>query len=317
MNNKRIEFNNKIDKYFEALLSNERYDFNEAKNIYLKLLSTNNLEEKLKLRNKLVSGTLYKVSEHLKNNLYQVLENSYINIEDIINDYIVIYIELIDKGIYLSSSKSFSSIFYMAIERKLLSKYGKSIIYNRKLKLDIIGLLYWYVENSSIREIEYNDFYIFCKNNKEFYDDYMIAKIYNFFKYVYCKFDECGINKDNIITMKRFLKYMIVPFFETGNFQDYLMVNNKDLILEFGDKELEIYIKTMIASLDGKYKYIIEERYNNDKGSMSLEQIGKKLNLSKSRIQSLEMEALNKLYKSNYKVLKNLRNNYDGARIRK
>ena len=98
---------------------------------------------------------------------------------------------------------------------------------------------------------------------------------------------------------------LYTPVAEDLCIEDYLSARDEDSPhVKTENKMMFNDIKKSLEGLSEKERYIIEHRFGIEKiRTMTLEEIGKKLNFSKERIRQIEKEALKKLRKQNTKEL--------------
>ena len=301
----------KIDKYFKNLINSEQYSFSEAKIIYLQILSTSDKEEKLELRNKLINGTLYKLSCYIKYNLLFVLESSFLSIEDIINDCLLNYVEFLDSNSYLNFDSFFELFNHVLITRfnnKYVSEISNKDIYKRYL----IDLLVWFSEEKEKSvEVSYVLFYNYCKSINDI-DDYIIFKMYMLVNDIYEKLYSCGININNNITKLALLKKLLVYV----NFDKYVFV---DSYYNISTMELDKILNELLSDelRNCLYKFssnknvILQEIFGFDSYEHSFEEIAKDYGVSIKKIKDIYNLSIKDFVKTNIKELKKIKKFYD------
>ena len=300
----------KIDSYFSYFESCEKYKFDKACEIYNQYLVETDTKEKEILRNKLIFGTMYRLKKHIKKNYLYLLESSELDVEDIINDSIMIYIELIDSGIYTKIEK-FSRIFYLYLDNSLLMKYGNNKNYQHFLNPKTVTLLKYYVNEKNQKfNVSYNEFYKYCKDVSKQYTDYDIYNLYVVFLYIYNKLDEYQLLDHDLNDFKRFYKVMASVVLENINFIDLKNKSNNGELDKVFDEELNDKIFEFLKDIDSLRKYIVIKSYGLDGEYKSVNDLHEELGLPKRKIASLKHTTLNIIERKNRKELPILKKTY-------
>lgn len=268
-----------LNKYFESLGIVEKLELNEVKVLYKDMLETTNEEKKLLIREKIVLGTLYLLKDFMIRSNMLLLESSVISIEDVFNDLILVYIEIIDSG-KLFEFQSLYEMFY----RKLYSLYKFKFPNVRLLQDNFIKLLEFYNNDISI-----NDFYDYCKkiyNNK--IDDYYIDKLYYATKVIYDKLYNLGY----IVGYNVDLNYGVNKLLISINIRELLEIEFLDIVSDGGigdvlNKEVELKIRKLLNNFNTNSRYVISKYYGFDGDCEKSKEIGKCLGFSRQRIEQI------------------------------
>lgn len=89
---------NELEMWYEQISKYERLSLSQAQELYKEVISLEDPNEKKKLMNRIILGTLYVVYNYIKNNNLIIFETPSYDIGDIINSYNEIWIKKIYEG---------------------------------------------------------------------------------------------------------------------------------------------------------------------------------------------------------------------------
>ena len=168
----------RVNKYFENITYNEKLTYKEVRELSIRMLNSKNNEDKLYIRNRIIMGSMYKIHSFLRNALVKDLENNFVSLEDIIEDFIIQYIEFIEKGL-LITFPHFTYIFCNILYVKLNAKNKFIKVTNELLKERFNDLVYWYLNEKKLSgTVSFNKFIEYCKSMIENINNYDIFEAY-------------------------------------------------------------------------------------------------------------------------------------------
>ena len=297
----------KLEKWYEEIASMERLKIEEVKELYEKANMVTDINLKKTYMDKIILGTLYVVYDYIKRNDIEVFCSSSFDMDDIISSFNEVWINKIYNGDLLkfdSFSNIFTTAFFSEVYKNLCEdeivikeQFGISTEY-------LIDLLsrYIYLKNSG-KNFNVNDLISKCKEyNKWFcYSTVDVENVIPLLDKIYTNLNiknECTLNMTKTKIYK-FIKFIInIGMFDrlNNNFKDE--VNYEDKVIE---KNYNEKFKKDVDSvlIDERKKSIIHERFGLDSGEPeTLEMIGKRHQLTESRIGQIEAQALRYLRRS-------------------
>lgn len=294
-----------IEEWSEIIDTYPKISINTARYLYEEMDNEIDLSKKKILRDKLITNTLYVVSNFIIRNHFDNLKSSDYDMNDIINICNEIWIEKIDSGTLLDVNNYgniFDYSFYSEFSEKLLSlKY--SISNNTILKGENFSeLLYKYIKYSEKKgNVTYNEFIKFMIDEVE-YDIYtfinassVILNTYNIFETILKDDFINGFSKTKLDN----LKYVLV-----NNSISSLAINTDDIYLEniLGTTLERIYNQNFLNEilnddlLTNLEKNIIKKRFGlGNSECYTLGELSKENGVTIDIIRQREMKALRKL----------------------
>lgn len=294
----------KLEKWYQQVSPKEELNFSEAKELYEKAIRTNDDVLKKIYMDKVIIGTLHVIYTYIKRNNINIFKSTSFDLDDIISSFTIIWVKYIYDGILLKK-ESFFSIFTPKFFSDLYRELCNDRIYTPNQfginSNDLADLLLFYIKSKNEgKEYGRKDFILeYKKHNKSYmyYED-KIDKIISLFDNIYKKIQTDEFKVLNISATKMhelfyiFLNMGLVDeldnrFVDENCLEDVVIdkINNDTLINEINSYDLNEREKT-----------IIYERFGLDDGKeKSLDEVGKKIGISRERIRQIEAKTLKKL----------------------
>lgn len=291
----------KLEKWHKKISSIERLKIEEAKELYKKANMFSDINFKKIYMDKLILGTLYVVYEYIKRNDIEMFCSSSFDMDDIISSFNKVWINKIYNGDLLkveNYSNIFTASFFNEVCKNLCTD---EILINEQFGVSADGLIdllssYIYLKNSG-KNFNANDLISKCKEyNKWFcYGTVDVENIIPLLDKIYANLnigDDCtlSIPKTKIY---QFIRVIInAGMFDrlTNNFCDEINYENKVIEKIYNEKFKEDVDSVLI---DERKKSIIHERFGLDSGEPeTLEMVGKRHSLTKSRVGQIEAKSL-------------------------
>ena len=206
---------------FETAEEYEKLKFEDARELYKKMISTNNEELKKLYMNKLVMGTLYVLKQHIVSNNLDMFECSKYDIDDIMSEYICKWQEELSKGILLNAN-SYSQILYGL---SFSSRVCDNLVCDKEFeglpltKVELLNLLYKYIEKRKEKD-KVDICEVFGKYLNHFWSEEMI----NIFEQIYQRLD---LYDKNIPKTK--LKSFLSLFVDSGIYERLTFSDSKQI----------------------------------------------------------------------------------------
>ena len=297
----------KLEKWQKKISSIERLKIEEAKELYKKANMSSDINIKKIYMDKIILGTLYVVYDYIKRNDIEMFCSFSFDMDDIISSFNEVWINKIYNGNLLKVD-SFSNIFTTSFFREVYKNLCEDeIVINEQFGIStecLIDLLssYIYLKNSG-KNLNANDLISKCKEyNKWFcYGTVDVENVIPLLDKIYTNLNiknECTLNiaKTKIY---EFIRVIInIGMFDrlNNNFKDE--INYEDKVVEkiYNEKFKKDVDSVLI---DERKKSIIHERFGLDSGKPeTLEMVGKRHSLTKSRIGQIEAKSLRCLRRS-------------------
>ena len=288
-----------INNYFKEFDKYKRLSIVDAKELYDKSLKLPE-EERYKIRNIIINGTMYKVRDFIKNSLlYQVNLND-IDIEDLINDCIIIYIDFIDNG-GLVNLDTFSPLFCRHMYMKLNSKYKVSSC--NKLLCNYYNdlVMLFYVNMNTYGYVKFDIFYDYCKGIYDVCDNEIKESLNILFK-------TYDLTLSTILKFKNIVINSCLKILYENNISDTVSDDIMDKVLN-GMLEDELF--EILDELKPNHKYVLCRLYGIRSRKATYQELADELGVGRSNIQEYAKQALNNLYSNYYAKIKKLRLIYE------
>ena len=103
-----------LEEWYEPFKKNKQLSLQEAKKLYLKMVQCESEEEKKKIKDTLIFGTMYVLYERLKSSLAIYCSSSVVDMEDIISTSFEIWFKFLSEGglIRIKYYSDFFKIFF-------------------------------------------------------------------------------------------------------------------------------------------------------------------------------------------------------------
>lgn len=298
-----------ISKYKQLKLS-------EAKELNQKMLAASG-SERQKLREELFNGTLYLISNFIKNSGFNAIKSSSFDLDDIFSICCEEWLKVIDSGKIININTYaqilLSHTFYNAINSHLT--LDKKLYSDNPLTC--VGKFEYLLKNClSIidmgREVALEDIVDYCKNGY-----YLGTKIEELitnedieeFKQLINNIMSITNSKINSISLSKlgFLKYLLMELSyidKSYNLNEYIMVDPYEELLD--DMEASD-IRTIMdekSGLTGKEIFVLKERYGFYSEPKLLREIAKELKISRHTAFRLEHLSICKMRRPNSTIRK-------------
>ena len=294
--NKRI-----LEEWSDSIKDFPKLKIKDAKRLYQLFLNQKKEEERKKIREELIIGTLYIIVRFINNNQIFFIKNSSYDMFDVINACIEEWIKELDQGILLKYnhfSMLLGPTFFMNVTTNLI---GEHFSLGEKTTLTIKNFAKCLSQAITLKD----------KQGTFSYQDFL-NMLPNYFSYEY--------NQENLLWTYNFLN-TIVKLLERAEIKEseaklnnakYLLINaalewikiNINQIIDDIEEEKildKIYYETvkkwlLSSDLKEQEKEVLIRRYGlDDNVSCLYEDIAKEMNVTKCRIQQIEVKALRKL----------------------
>ena len=297
----------KLEKWYEEIASMERLKIEEVKELYEKANMVTDINLKKTYMDKIILGTLYVVYDYIKRNDIEVFCSSSFDVDDIISSFNEVWINKIYNGDLLkvdSFSNIFTTTFFSEVYKNLCNdeiKISEQFGISTEYLIDLLSR-YIYLKNSG-KNFNVNDLISKCKEyNKWFcYSTVDVENVIPLLDKIYTNLNiknECTLNMTKTKIYK-FIKFIInIGMFDRLNNNFYDGINYEDKVIEkiYNEKFMEDVDSVLI---DERKKSIIDERFGLNSGEPeTLEMIGKRHQLTESRIGQIEAQALRYLRRS-------------------
>ena len=291
----------KLEKWPKKISSIERLKIEEAKELYKKANMFSDTNLKKIYMDKLILGTLYVVYEYIKRNDIEMFCSSSFDMDDIISSFNKVWINKIYNGDLLkveNYSNIFTATFFNEVCKNLCTD---EISINEQFGFSTDGLIdllssYIYLKNSG-KNFNANDLISKCKEyNKWFY--YSTLAVENIIPLLNKIYANLNIGDDCTLSIPKTKIYQFIRviinagMFDrlTNNFCDEINYENKVIEKIYNEKFKEDVDSVLI---DERKKSIIHERFGLDSGEPeTLEMVGKRHSLTKSRVGQIEAKSL-------------------------
>lgn len=297
----------KLDKWYQEISSIEKLKIDEAKELYKKAKMSSDVNTKKIFIDKIILGTLYVVCDYIKRNDIEMFYSSSFDMDDIISSFNEVWINKIYNGDLLrvdSFSNIFTTSFFSEVYKNLCND---EIVIKEQFGIPIECLtdllsIYIYFKNSG-KDFNKNDFISkYREYNSWFgYSNLDIENVIPLLDKIYINLNvrnECTLNMART-KIYEFIRVIInIGMFDRLNNSFYDEVNYEDKVLE------KIYNEKFIKDVDSvlideRKKSIIHERFGLDSGEPeTLEMVGKRHSLTKSRVGQIEAKSLRYLRRS-------------------
>lgn len=296
-----------LNEWNKSISDYPKINFNDAQKLYVELVNCNDMNSKNKLKDNLITGTLYIVLEFIKKNGLIYLNSSSYDMSDIISICNEIWLKKINSGVLLNV-KNFGEIFdadFYNMLRVGLNIDKNEIIENSIFNIKLfMNLLFDYIKfkNNNI-DCNYYSFIESIKNNNKYQE--FLSYIYNENYIINCCYLFDAIiksfeleNADLSISKAKLdkLKYILI-----SNGLEYMRQDTEELFCSDTTKLwLDNYCMKKIIEiifngdrLNDMQKDIIDKRYGIYEGKcMSLQELATFYHVSKERIIQKEDKAI-------------------------
>lgn len=298
-----------LKQWLKTIEKYPKLNLSEAKVLYSSIKNDTNEIERRKKREKLIMGTLYIVCGYINKDYLYILNNNSYDMDDIINTYNEVWIEILD-SCDLLKIKSFYQLFNAPAYTKITSKLNSMKIDYKILNLnkENLGfLLYNYIKKSENKgPLKYEDFINFLleekvinKNNLSTY--FHLLRVQT----IYVLFEEIRkiVKNENIIIKKYKLNYLSTLLIDKAlnnlNKKGYNKIEDISFVEEKIYKERLLDIIFNQSKLTDIEKDIIKRIYGfNYNESKSHLKVAEEKGITKGDVFSIEMKAIRKLYMS-------------------
>ncbi len=284
-----------LENWYNQISNFERLKIEEAKELYIKAINEKDEVIKKEYMEILITGTLYVVYNYLKKQEFDMFKSSSYDMNDIINSFNEVWINMIYNGELLNVDK-YSLLFSTTTINKVYDiLHNNQPTFNNRFCISYDCIRDCFIE------------YIQSIRNEVKYDfNKIVDKYYNGNEYVYNTLIQMlpifealskNIDFDNIRNSKinKYFKFI----FETGltepideNMKDD---NNEErIIMSIISDE---FIKEVDSSLKKeKQRQVIHERFGlDDNKPLTLKEVGVIHGITSERVRQIEIKALRKL----------------------
>lgn len=286
-----------IELFKEQIKDYEKLTLEQMKSLYISIQNETDKAEKIKLRERLIKGSLKHVIDHVENGRMDFLEGKTIDMGDIINGAIKSWIEIIDEG-YLLKVSPISQLFYSsAFNRGLIKALGIEKKEQLSITTYIELLNYFIAEKQSNPNYTYKDFleYLSSDPKYSFSSQLDASNAYILF----CKILDNveGYGEELILTKTKLskLKNVLLDNYYTDELDPEIETNPFEKMEE--KAKCDAILQTMIDSdLRESTKQILILRYGlKGERPHSLNELAEIFKTTKSNISERIINALRKL----------------------
>ena len=291
----------KLEKWHKEISSIEQLRIEEVKDLYEKVIMCNDINLKKIYMDKIILGTLYVVYDYIKKNDIEMFCSSSFDMDDIISSFNEVWINKIYNGDLLkvdSFSNVFTTAFFSEVYKNLCNdeiRVKEQFGVSTECLIDLLSI-YIHLKNSG-KDFNHNSLILKYKEyNKWFYvDTLVIESIIPLLDKIYMNLnmeDECTLNIAKT-KMYEFIKVIVnIGMFDRLNNNFYDEINYEDRVIEkIYNEKFKEDVDSVLT--DERMKVIIYERFGlNNEEPETLEMVGKRHSLTKSRIGQIEGKSL-------------------------
>lgn len=286
-----------LEKWKDQISNFEKLNIVEAKELYKKVVSTDDVKLKKLLMDKLILGTLYVVSNYIERNNLKLFCSSSLDMNDIISTFNEIWIKKINNG-ELLYVENFSFLFNTTFLREVCNiLVSEEIVIKEQFGINIDSFIDLFIKFITLKNQapDFSNKKLMAFNGENVYNIIeLFEKIYNNLDFE--EYDDLNLGKTKIF---QFLK-MIIGLGLTESISDDMAekTNMEDEVIK------EIIFKLFIVDVDLVLKdelqrKIIHKRFGLDNGNqITLEDVAKNYNVTRERVRQIEAVSLRKLRKS-------------------
>ncbi|MEG1008763.1 MAG: sigma factor-like helix-turn-helix DNA-binding protein [Clostridia bacterium] len=286
-----------LEKWKDQISNFEKLNIVEAKELYKKVVSTDDVKLKKLLMDKLILGTLYVVSNYIERNNLKLFCSSSLDMNDIISTFNEIWIKKINNG-ELLYVENFSFLFNTTFLREVCNiLVSEEIVIKEQFGINIDSFIDLFIKFITLKNQapDFSNKKLMAFNSDNVYNIIeLFEKIYNNLDFE--EYDDLNLGKTKIF---QFLK-MIIGLGLTESISDDMAekTNMEDEVIK------EIIFKLFIVDVDLVLKdelqrKIIHKRFGLDNGNqITLEDVAKNYNVTRERVRQIESVSLRKLRKS-------------------
>lgn len=286
-----------LEKWKDQISNFEKLNIVEAKELYKKVVSTDDVKLKKLLMDKLILGTLYVVSNYIERNNLKLFCSSSLDMNDIISTFNEIWIKKINNGELLYVD-NFSFLFNITFLREVCNiLVSEEIVIKEQFGINIDSFIDLFIKFITLKNqtTDFSNKKLMAFNGENVYNIIeLFEKIYNNLDFE--EYDDLNLGKTKIF---QFLK-MIIGLGLTESISDDMAekTNMEDEVIK------EIIFKLFIVDVDLVLKdelqrKIIHKRFGLDNGNqITLEDVAKNYNVTRERVRQIESVSLRKLRKS-------------------
>lgn len=326
----------KLDAWEEVIKDFNKIRLKDAKNLYNNIINTTDRNERARLREELITGTLYLPFKFLKKSYLMYVNGSNYDFDDVINSANKIWIDLIDSGRLLkvhSYSMLLRGGFHNALEREL------GIADERVTKLTDCTLgtfdqvSDWYLKNRiNGHDINYQDFLEFVEKAKLSNGNFRslnVIKTFHLLQDMFANipndndyFDESTKpSMEDLKSMRNFLVDKSLTVNIDDNRDDIASFDELDAILDsmVGRQIHDTIFNDNKCRLKYRQRRILEEYFGIVDGiEHSQREIGDEMGLSSANVSSIQRKALLKVrdQAGHNPRFKDMCDNYDGTKMK-
>lgn len=285
-----------LENWYDQISNFERLKLEKAKELYIKAINEKDELIKKEYMERLITGTLYVVYNFIKKQGFNILKSSSYDMNDIINTFNEVWINMIYNGELLNVDR-YSLLFSTTTINKVYDiLHSNQLTFNER----------FYISYDCIKEcfIEYIQS---IRNETECDFSKLVEKYYNGNEYIYKSliqmipiFDALSknIDFDNIRNSKinKYFKFI----FETGlteplnvNIEDDSNIERRIIMSIISDdfiKEVDLSLKKE------KQRQVIHERFGlDDNNPLTLKEVAAIHGITSERVRQIEIKALRKL----------------------
>ena len=284
----------KLEKWYQSTLQYERLGISEVKSLLSELGMAQNFEQKQALRERIILGTMHVIYEVIKSNEIYFLDNSYYDMDDIIQAHIETLIRAVDSG-ELNNVKDWFRFFDKKLVQITSDLVGKN---DQSYMKDFLLLLNYFLEENP----SYANFITFFQNNsgtpidnvqsRELNEMYLLLS--DIAKFVFDNVDEKAISD----VKKRMLKDLLISFRNQEMYEDRI-VAGYDIEEFVTDKVYYQQISDAVAKglhqphstdkMPDRISVVLDSRF---KENMTFEEIAQKLGVCCEQARKIYERAL-------------------------
>lgn len=318
-----METNSEIlNNWNRVIESYPKINIETAKEILIDIRQEKDINTKNEKRNYLICGTLHVIYDFISINNLDIINNAVYDLEDIMNSCYEIWIEMIDDETILNANNYndlLQMTFYSRLSSKLLQKEDLSVheyfdllsvnnfkdifsIYlemkQYKATININNFILELNKSSNNKAFQlYNK--IICNSYNDYLRDYYLKEIQTIIRIFDNIYDSMNIKDIDTLDLSRtkinYLKHLLVNNGIEHSYKNITEVAVDDFSDELIDRIIDNEIYSYVfneSSLTDREKEIVYDRYYKLK---TLEEIGKKYNLTRESIRRIEAKSLRKL----------------------
>ena len=291
---------NRLDIWYKQIEGFRNISIDEAKRMYNAAINEEDDSKRKAIFNELICGTLYVVLNHIRDNNFNMVCRTSLDIDDYVNAFIEEWIKVIYSGKFMDV-RAFSLLFHLdyyynfsntltSYNYGLFTNSGISTVHFKNIFKEYLEYRNNYLDISYDKFIEIINKYGYYCSDKERY-----VNAYNMFNNIYMNMNIDRLGDTNIaMTRINNFRYLLVNNSLETTLDNNISCSFENNVLDkyYVDGYIDYYNKTLLSSNE---RYVLEHRGIFNDEVKSYEDIGKDLGLTHERVGQIALEGIGKL----------------------